>query len=319
VVKAKTELLPVQRAAEVPEPAASSPWLVENLWSAQGVGVIGGAPKCGKTWLALDLAVSVASHTPALGRFPVAEPGPVLVYGAEDAPAQLRARLDMIARARGLALPELDLGLILTPTLRLDTERDRRRLAATVAHYKPRLLTLDPLVRLHRLDENSSAEMSALLAELRALQRDHHLAVILVHHLRKNAPRGQDGLSLRGSSDLYAWGDSLLFLRKRDRAVILTVEHRTAPAPQPCAVELVSDPAPHLRVVHREARDHDPSWRLEDGIVKALAQAASPLRRDQLRRTLQVRNASLGDALVRLRAQGLITRHKAGFVLRNRP
>ena len=98
-----------------------------SLWSADGVGVIGGAPKVGKTWLALDIAVSVATGTPALGCFPVSKPGPVLLHGAEDAPADLRARLAAIAAARGLGLSDLDLGLIVAPTLRLDAARDRAR------------------------------------------------------------------------------------------------------------------------------------------------------------------------------------------------
>jgi len=63
------------------------------------VGLIGGAPKCCKTWLALDLAVSVASGTPALGRFSVRDRGPVLFYGAEDAAAHLRTRIEAIAAA----------------------------------------------------------------------------------------------------------------------------------------------------------------------------------------------------------------------------
>jgi len=58
---------------------------VEQLWGASSVGLIGGAPKCSKTWLGLDLALSVATGTPCLGHYAVPEPGPVLVYLAEDA------------------------------------------------------------------------------------------------------------------------------------------------------------------------------------------------------------------------------------------
>ena len=58
-------------------------------WNSSGcassVGVIGGAPKCAKTWLGLDMALSVATGTPCLGKYAVPEPGPVLVYLAEDA------------------------------------------------------------------------------------------------------------------------------------------------------------------------------------------------------------------------------------------
>ena len=57
----------------------------------------------------------------------MSKPGPVLLHGAEDAPADLRARLAAIAAARGLGLGNLDLGLIVAPTLRLEAARDRAR------------------------------------------------------------------------------------------------------------------------------------------------------------------------------------------------
>jgi hypothetical protein len=308
------ERLPVKAAAEIAVDEQPSAWLIEDLWTAGGVGVIGGAPKSCKTWLALELAVSVACGTAALGRFPVADPGPVLYYGAEDAPAQLRARIEMLAGSRRIEIAKLALGLILVPTLRLDTDRDRQRLAATIEHHQPRFLVLDPLVRLHRIDENSAGDMSSLLAELRAFQRRYRLAVALVHHLRKNAPKGQDGLSLRGSGDLYAWADSNLFLRRRERSLVLSAEHRAAPAMRPCVLELSQDPLPHLRVVDETCAALSPhAVQLEDRIIAALTEATEPLTRDALRHALQVRNVTLGDALLRLRDQGRIERGSRGF------
>jgi RecA-family ATPase len=317
----RTEVLVVARAADIAAETATGCWLVESLWSEHGVGVIGGAPKSFKTWLALDLAVSVASATPALGHFSVTTRGPVLIYGAEDAPAQLRSRIDMIAASRRLPLEHLDVSLILEHALRLDTERDRRRLAATIEHHRPRLLILDPLVRLHRTDENSAGDMSAILAELRSLQRRYELALILVHHLRKNAPaRTIDGLALRGSGDLYAWGDCNLFLKRREKVITLTIEHRAAPAPEPCTLELATDPTPHLHVLDATgaSRDQIIAANTEERILDALAQAEQPLSRQSLRDSLRIRNATLGDALVRLRAQGIIRRRRDGFLLRER-
>jgi hypothetical protein len=311
----RAEPLPVVAAAAVASGEVERlPWLVDGLWSAQGVGVIGGAPKCCKTWLSLDLAVSVASGTDALGRFHVATPGPVLVYGAEDAPAALRDRIETIAAARGLSLRDLDLGLIVADTVRLDVERDRARLRATLDEHRPRLLILDPLVRLHRIDENSAGEMSAMLGELRALQRTYQLALALVHHVRKNG--GQDGQSLRGSGDLHAWGDSNLYLRRRERQISLTIEHRSAPSPPPCTLELAIEPSVHLRVVEGGPVLHDVAVDTADKIV-ALLSAGIPMSREALRAALRARNATIGEALVRLRALDRIERCEDGFRLRH--
>jgi RecA-family ATPase len=63
--------LPTTRAAQLaPQQHDEQTWLIEGLWSAQAVGIIGGEPKCGKSFLALDLAVSVASGTACLRHFP---------------------------------------------------------------------------------------------------------------------------------------------------------------------------------------------------------------------------------------------------------
>jgi hypothetical protein len=312
-VAPQPDLLPVQLAAAIEAEPQHCGWLIEGLWTSQGVGLIGGAPKCCKTWLALDLAVSVASGTPALGRFSVRDPGPVLFYGAEDAAVHLRLRLEAIAAARGLGLIGLELGLILCPSLRLDRDRDRARLAATLAHHRPRLLILDPLVRLHRIDENSANEMAGLLAELRLLQRHYQLALVLVHHLRKQSGPA-DGQALRGSGDLHAWGDSNLFLRRRQQQLVLTAEHRTAPAPPPYVLELAGETTPHLRVVDAES-DPEPTAQLADRLLAALARADQPLSRDALRESLGIRNATLGELLVRLRAEHRIQRSDGGFVL----
>jgi hypothetical protein len=311
---ARAEPLPVVAAAAVASDQVDRlAWLIDGLWSTQGVGVIGGAPKCCKTWLSLDLAVSVASGTDALGRFHVATPGPVLIYGAEDAPVALRDRIESIAAARGLPLRDLDLGLIVADSVRLDVERDRARLRATLEEHRPRLLLLDPLVRLHRIDENSAGEMSALLGELRALQREYQVALALVHHVRKNG--GQDGQSLRGSGDLHAWGDSNLYLQRRERQMVLTVEHRSAPSPPPCTLELAVEPSVHLRVVEGGPVPHDLAVDTADKIVSLLS-AGGAMSREALRAALRARNATIGEALVRLRASDRIERCEGGFRLR---
>ncbi|MFN8625798.1 MAG: AAA family ATPase [Candidatus Binatia bacterium] len=77
-------------------------WLVEQLWGTEAVGIIGGEPKCCKSFLALDLAVSVASGTQCLGRFAVARAARVLLFAAEDPLHVVRERLAGITAARGL-------------------------------------------------------------------------------------------------------------------------------------------------------------------------------------------------------------------------
>jgi hypothetical protein len=93
----------------------------------------------------------------------------VLLFAAEDAPHIVRHRLEGIAYAAGADFQKLDIHVITVPTLRLDRHEHQQALQATVAGLKPKLLVLDPLVRLHCIDENLVAEVAPLLAYLRTL------------------------------------------------------------------------------------------------------------------------------------------------------
>lgn len=305
--------LPVVRAAQLADATVTERWLVASLWARAAVGILGGAPKCCKSWLALDLAVSVASNTPCLGRFAVEAPGSVMLYMAEDSAAVVKARLQGIARHRGRTLDALPLDVITAPTVRIDHERDQARLLRTVRRGAPRLLVLDPFVRLHRVDENDAGQVSAVLGYLRALQRELDVAVLVVHHARKNGGAGgQAGQSLRGSGDLHAWGDSNLYLRRQQGALSLTIEHRAAAAPEPLALRLVSsadrDDDAHLELIASEEARESAKGGLDQTILATLAAAGEPLGRTVLRDKTRVRNERLGEALARLAATGAVVR-----------
>ena len=135
----QNEPLPVVRIGQIPREENSQRWLVEQLWGDSSVGVIGGAPKCSKTWLGLDLALSVATGTACLGKYAVPRPGPVLIYLAEDALTLVRERVEGIARHRGLDLADVDIHVITAPTLRLDRELHQNRLLETAKRLRPRL------------------------------------------------------------------------------------------------------------------------------------------------------------------------------------
>jgi hypothetical protein len=309
------DALPVIRASDIVEAPDGPSWLVESMWAKSGVGILGGAPKCCKSWLALEMALAVASGTPCLGAFEVHDAGTVLLYMAEDAAPVVKARLGGICRHRALDLGALPVHLITAPALRLDRTHDQARLRATVALYAPRLLVLDPFVRLHRIDENDAGQVSALLGYLREVQREHDVAVLVVHHARKNGAGGQAGQSLRGSGDFFAWSDSLLYMRRHRGRLLLSVEHRGAPAPAPIALTLAGEDDVHLEIdATNEGIDGTAGAAPDDGptldsrVLDALTEAAAPVARAELRARVRVRNERLGEALARLVATGAVLR-----------
>jgi hypothetical protein len=312
-------LLPVEPAYRLAERGEEHRWLVTGLWSEQAVGIVGGEPKCCKSFLALDLAVSVASGTPCLRRFVVPKAGRVLLYAAEDALNIVRHRLDGIASAAGVALADLDIQVITVPVLRLDLAADRRNLAETVDRLRPRLLILDPFVRLHRIDENASGEVAPLLAYLRELQRRYGVAVLVVHHAKKGGAGVRAGQALRGSSEFHAWGDSNLYLRRDCDELSLTVEHRAAPSPRPLIVELAQQGlALALEVVERAKPLAAAAPSLDDRITTVLAEAQEALPFADLRAKCRVRAATLHERIGLLATAGRIVKTADGYRLTER-
>lgn len=315
--------LPVRHAHEIALLVAEQRWLVEGLWGAEAVGIIGGEPKCCKSFLALDLAVAVASATPCLRRFPVARRGRVLLFAAEDALPIVRQRLDGICAAASVALEDLDIQVITAPTLRLDVETDRNRLDDTVRVLRPVLLVLDPFVRLHRIDENVSAEVAPLLDFLRSLQRRYQTAIVLVHHARKGAAHLRAGQALRGSSELHAWGDSNLYLRRGGEGdkLSLTIEHRAAASSEGLALHLLASGdglALQLDSSPLDPATPNPPPSALDRVEAILRDATVPLSLKALRSAAKMRAATASDALAALVTQGRARRSDKGYVMVSR-
>lgn len=303
---------PVCQAADLEAAGEEKRWLIEGLWADQGVGILGGEPKLGKSWLALDAAISVAAGTPCLGRFAVPRPGPVLLYAAEDALHVVRQRLDAIAAVAGVSLRDLPLYVITAPSIRLDVIRDRERLRETIENLAPRLLVLDPFIRMHRVDENVAGDVAPLLAYLRQIEREFGAAVLLVHHARKGGgPRA--GQALRGSSDLHAWGDSNLYLQRRHKALWLAVEHRAAPGLPDIPVALCErGGGVSMAVLDEEIAAEEPRVaRPRERVLAALSDAPTSVR--VLREHCRMKTATLCDELTRLVAEGVAVQDEGGY------
>ncbi|TFH49898.1 MAG: AAA family ATPase [Lysobacterales bacterium] len=312
--------LPISRACDLATEAPEHQWLIEELWAEEAVGILGGEPKCCKSFLALDMAVSVASGSPCLRRFPVRRTGPVLLFPAEDSLGVVRQRLVGICAAAGTAFDALPLYVITAPRLLLDVPQDRQRLRQAVAVVNPALLVLDPFIRLHRADENASREVAPLLGYLRELQREFHVAVLLVHHVRKRSGKDRPGQALRGSSDLHGWGDSNLYLRRNCSHLRLAIEHRAAPAADDINVDLVTHGAAlALSVIDSPAESLAQPASVAERVVQAMAQTAGPLSAQKLRKLCRIRTATLCETLTVLRNQGRVLHGSAGYSLAQTP
>ena len=311
--------LPIQRASQLASAAAQTQWLVEGLWSEQAVGILGGEPKCCKSFLALDIAVCVASGVPCLRHFPVHRPGSVLLFPAEDSLEVVRQRLEGICSAAGVGFSSLSVDVITASALRLDTAADQQRLANTVQALQPRLLVLDPLIRLHRVDENDASQIAALLSFLRQLQRQFQTAVLLVHHARKDSHSSRPGQALRGSSELHGWGDSNLYVRRRGDTLTLSTEHRAAPSQDHIPLQLSgSASALALSVTNIDSSNLAAETEASpmERVRQTLAQMDQPTSIQHLRKLCGMRTTTLCHCLAQLTERGLVTRTTKGYELK---
>jgi hypothetical protein len=125
---------------------ADTSYLIDPLWPADAYGVIGAMDKAGKTWAVDDLAVSVATGTPWLGRFACEQGGVQLLHG-EGGARNLYRRLDAICRARDVHLGDLfgdDVMRIALTVPRLTVREHIDAVAAELAAHPARVVILDP-------------------------------------------------------------------------------------------------------------------------------------------------------------------------------
>ena len=185
-------------------------WIVPDILP-EGLTLLAGKPKLGKSWLALDMALAVAGGGSVLGR--ECEHGPVLYLALEDNPRRLQRRLRLVA---GPTSWPRDLEFH-TEWPRLDAGLAKMR-EWVVARPGARLLIVDTLAIIRppsRTAESVHSTDYAALRGLHQLANKHAISVLVVHHVRKaDAEDPFDTVS--GSTGLTGAADSTLILTRRD-------------------------------------------------------------------------------------------------------
>jgi hypothetical protein len=183
-------------------------WLIRGVWPAGDYGVHGAEPKAGKTWNALDLAVSVASGTPWLGALPIDTPGPVIVFAGEGGDGNVVRRVRAIAEGRALDAGGLPLW-VCTRAPHLSEDRHLADLERTVREVRPALVVLDPLYL-----AAGGANGADLYAMGKLLERPQHICqavhaalLVVTHYNRSRELKGAARLTGAGPAE---WGRVLL-------------------------------------------------------------------------------------------------------------
>jgi hypothetical protein len=189
--------------------AAGEPrWLIQGLWPADAYGVLAAQEKAGKTWAALDLAVSVATGQPWLDHFPCPTPGPVLVFLGEGGERATVRRVEAIAASKGVDPDQLAERLRLcfrVPRLAAPgAGSELATIQAELAAYPAALVVLDPLYLAAAGASGSNLyDMGAVLQAIQGVCQHAGCALLVVTHWNKTGDgRGADRISGAGPA---AW------------------------------------------------------------------------------------------------------------------
>ena len=196
-------------------------WLVDGLLPDNSFMVLGGAPKTCKSWMALDIGMSLALREPCFSGsdFTVQCRKGVLFIMLEDASSNIYGRVRAIGRSKGVDLE----GLKSAPMyFRFNRELDLgdtaqvRTLANRIRESIPNLglIVIDPFRNAHLLDENDSTAVRQLTDNVRDLRDITGSSILITHHLRKMSKQDKDnpGFALRGSGAIYGAVDGLITL-----------------------------------------------------------------------------------------------------------
>jgi archaellum biogenesis ATPase FlaH len=198
-------------------------WAVDNLFPIESINFIAGPAGHGKSWMLQDLAIAIATGSEWLGHFGTSH-GSVLYIDEESSRSLLRGRFDAPLRASGKEQDLSNIQICVGQEVNFTDSDTVKRLLRAVNFYKPSVIIIDCLIRVHSAEENSASEMSRVFGIVKSIVRQFGCAFVIADHHRKpgrNSTR-QD-ISLRGSTDKMAVADSVLSIQSKDNKI--TVEH----------------------------------------------------------------------------------------------
>ncbi|MGW8682159.1 AAA family ATPase [Streptomyces sp. NPDC055817] len=193
-------------AAEFPEPK----WAVPGIL-AEGVSLLAGPPKVGKSWLSLGLALSVAAGGQAFDSVPV-KGGPVLYLALEDTPRRLQTRMGKLLGGQK-APPGLTLVTECPPFPQGGSEGIAGWLDR---NPDSRMVVIDVFAKMRGQSPQGVSAYDADYVAVGYAKRlaDHYgIAVVLVHHVRKMA--SEDFLTeVSGTNGIAGAADATLVLKR---------------------------------------------------------------------------------------------------------
>ena len=174
-------------------------WLVDEWLPDASITFLVSPPESYKTWMLLDLAVSVSAGVPFLGKYRVNSPGPTLIIQQEDSHSGLTDRLALIAEQKLGALPKLDGDTWSIPSmpdipiyvhpdrqLRFGNKQVIAEMEKQIDQLRPKVVMIDPLYSTTDSTDNYMADLANRMMVLKTWRDKYGCSFIIAHHSKKN-------------------------------------------------------------------------------------------------------------------------------------
>lgn len=220
-------------------------WTIDEWLPEGAVTFLVAPPGTYKTWLLLDLALSIATGANFLGKYKVNTPGPVIVVQQEDHKSGIASRLGKIWHSRFPMRRPKQLGdefdmpdnrvpiwVHETRSLRLDSAESIAALGEQVAKLRPRAVLIDPLYSTLSTDDYMASAAEQMLA-LKTLRDEYNTSFVIAHHTRKKQDEGR--LGAWGSQFLNAFIETGWQIRRAEDSgeMITVLRHHKVSSPLP--------------------------------------------------------------------------------------
>jgi RecA-family ATPase len=252
-------------------------WVVQDLIPSEGITIISAAPGSFKTWLMMEIALSVAQGGKTFGRY-LTSKTKVLIVDEESGPRLLHERFKRLSAPKGTAISYL------SRTGEKVDEAYINRLINICKENGIGFVIFDSLVRFHRGDENASKDMAELLDQFKRLA-DNSIAVLIAHHNRKSLQgASSSSADMRGSSDILAAIDCHIALVRRnndDCVDVVQTKNRYMQEIKSFKLRFVSDIDTSTFLFEKEQPSKkDVNESLKHKILNHLEKGTRPTRKD---------------------------------------
>ena len=174
-------------------------WLVEDWLPDKSITFLVSPPESYKTWILLDLAVSVATGIPFLGGYNVNQTGPTLIIQQEDSHSGLTDRLALIVEQKmqmGInldgdtwqipSMPDIPIYVHPSRMLRFDNKQVLEELEKQIEEIKPKVILIDPLYSTTSAVDNYMADLANRMMVLKTWRDKYGCSFVIAHHSKKN-------------------------------------------------------------------------------------------------------------------------------------